>query len=356
MKSLIHLFIFLISCSISSQAQDVLVFEGKNIQASKVNILRFDFQERKYQEFKTLEVETSSSFHFTDQFIEPTFYQIKIDDQKAIRVAVEKAGKLLFSFEEKLILKSNAAKIADFGTTIGALNEHYFASLKKEYEEAVEKKDMARLEVLEKQKDDLLIQFVGSMEKAVRDMGPSAQAYQALGYFDSHKNFDFLKEMAESFERKLPKAHLTQFLRQRVDAAAQVQKGAKAPHFTTKNLEGKKIELSDYTGSYVLVDFWASWCLACRAENPKLVELYAKLQSKGFEILSISRDEEEEAYQKALAKDELTWTQVWDRDGSLAKLYLVSSLPANFLLDPKGKIMAKNVTADQLDAILKEVF
>lgn len=356
MKSFIQLFLALMMFSSSACAQKKIHFEGNGIAAEKLTILRFDYKEKKYKAVSTHDIGTSGTFSFKDHFKEPIFYRIKLDDQEPVRIAVEKAGTFSMGMQAKqLTVQSESGGLADFGKTMAELNNRYFADLKKEYEVAVENQDMARLEVLEKQKDELLVEFVGAMENTVREMGPSAKAYQALSFFDDHKNFDFLAEMAAAFEKSLPKSHLTQFLNRRVDMAAQVQKGAKAPGFITATLKGDKLTLKDYQGKYVLIDFWASWCLACRAENPKLVSLYEQLKSHGLEMLSISRDEEEKAYKKALEKDQLSWTQVWDRDNSLANLYLVSSLPANFLLDPQGKIIAKNLTADQLEAMMVDL-
>ncbi len=354
MKSLVQLFALLMVWSCTGTTQKDIVFEARDIQAKQVTILRYDYKKREYTEVKTMDIGKNGTFTYEDQFKEPIFYRVQLDDQPPVRIAVERAGKFSLSMEEnELSAQSDAGGISDFGKTMDEINNHFFADLKKEYEVAVEKQDMARLEVLEKQKDELLIEFVAAIEKAVRDMGPSARAYQALSFFDDHKNFEFLKEMATAFEASLPKSHLTQFISNRVERAAQVQKGAQAPSFKTLSLEGEKISLENYRGKYLLIDFWASWCLACRAENPKLVILYDKMKDKGLEMLSISRDEEEAAYKKAMEKDQLSWTQVWDRDNSLASLYLISSLPANFLLDPEGMIIAKNVTADQLEEILR---
>ena len=99
----------------------------------------------------------------------------------------------------------------------------------------------------------------------------------------------------------------------------------------------------------------ASWCLPCLAERPKLVEVYESRRPQGFHILSISLDEEADKWEAAIAKGQMPWRQVRDADGAIAGLYLVSSLPANFLLGPEGKILAKNVTAEQLEALLGEL-
>ncbi len=136
--------------------------------------------------------------------------------------------------------------------------------------------------------------------------------------------------------------------------------GAQAPEFAQNDTEGKPVKLTDFRGKYVLIDFWASWCGPCRAENPHVVKAYEKYKSKNFEILGVSLDEPtgRAAWLKAIEDDKLTWTQVSDLkfwDNEAAKLYGVRGIPQNFLLDPKGKIIARNLRGDALEAKLAEV-
>ena len=353
MKSLVFLAGLLLAFNAFTQPETR--FELSGITAAEVEIWRFDFVQGDYVYLATIQAEENGAGTFQDTFQEPVLYQFRLGPEQRVAVAVEKPGLFQLSQNETFELQSKSGAIADFGKTIQELSEHYFGELKVAYEDAVEKQDMERLAVLEKQKDELLIQFIQGMETAVRNMGPSAEAYQALTYFDSHKNFGFLAEMAEAFEKQYPQAGMAKALKQRVERAALVQRGATAPGFTARDIASETVTLSGYHGSYVLVDFWASWCLACRAENPKLVTLYKKLHTRGFEILSISLDEAAEKWEQAIGKDQLSWRQVRDADGALAGLYMVSSLPANFLLDPDGRIVAKNVTADQLEVLLMEL-
>ncbi|OAV66622.1 Thiol-disulfide oxidoreductase resA [Bacteroidales bacterium Barb6XT] len=136
--------------------------------------------------------------------------------------------------------------------------------------------------------------------------------------------------------------------------------GKKAPDFTVNDVEGKPVKFSDYLGKgYVLVDFWAAWCGPCRRENPNVVKVYAKYHDKGFDIFGVSLDRSKEAWVKAIEKDNLTWTHVSDLlywNSEPAKLYGVRAIPANFLIDKDGIIVAKNLRGEDLDKILGEYF
>ncbi|UOR03905.1 AhpC/TSA family protein [Hymenobacter aerilatus] len=131
------------------------------------------------------------------------------------------------------------------------------------------------------------------------------------------------------------------------------------PTFTQADPNGKMVKLSDFRGKYVLVDFWASWCGPCRKENPNVVALYNQYRDKGFDVLGVSLDSKKEAWQKAIQADGLTWTHVSDLQGwknQVAVDYGISAVPQNFLIDPQGKVIAKNLRGEELQAKLATLF
>jgi peroxiredoxin len=137
--------------------------------------------------------------------------------------------------------------------------------------------------------------------------------------------------------------------------------GAIAPDFTQNDVNGTPVSLSSFKGKYVLIDFWASWCGPCRAENPTVVKAYNKFKSKNFTIIGVSLDKPEGKadWLAAIKNDGLNWTQVSDLkfwSNEVALQYAVQSIPHNFLLDPTGKIIAKDLRGNDLDKKLTEIF
>ncbi|MFT3824944.1 MAG: TlpA disulfide reductase family protein [Chitinophagaceae bacterium] len=134
--------------------------------------------------------------------------------------------------------------------------------------------------------------------------------------------------------------------------------GRSAIVFTQNNVHGKPVDLSAFKGKYVLIDFWASWCGPCRAENPNLVKTYNKYSNKGFTILGVSLDENREKWIAAIAKDKLTWEHVSDLKGwknEAALKYEIHYVPANFLINPNGIIIAHNLYSEDLDNKLAQL-
>ena len=141
--------------------------------------------------------------------------------------------------------------------------------------------------------------------------------------------------------------------------AKNLEVGGLAPEIELPSPEGKPIKLSSTRGNYVLIDFWASWCRPCRAENPNNVKLYKKYHDKGFEIYGVSLDKSKDAWLKAISDDELTWIHVsdlkfWQSEG--ARTYNVRGIPHTVLLDKEGKIIATGLRGKSLEDKLAELF
>ncbi|NML22234.1 AhpC/TSA family protein [Pseudoflavitalea sp. G-6-1-2] len=140
--------------------------------------------------------------------------------------------------------------------------------------------------------------------------------------------------------------------------AKKIDIGQPAIAFTQNNQHGEPVSLASLKGKYVLIDFWASWCGPCRAENPNVLKAYKKFHDKNFEIIAVSLDEKKEPWLAAIEKDGLPWIHVSDLKGwknEVSVAYGITAVPQSFLLDKEGKVIAKNLRGEELEAKLKQL-
>ncbi len=149
-------------------------------------------------------------------------------------------------------------------------------------------------------------------------------------------------------------------VRQFVEEMAKLKRlavGQPAPEFESLTPNNQKVKLSDFKGKYTLVDFWASWCMPCREENPNIVKQYQAYKDRGFTVLGVSLDGNPGSWMRAIQQDGLEWTNVSDLQqwgSEVVGLYRIQAIPTSYLLDPEGIIIAKNLRGTELAAFLKK--
>ncbi|MDR0738413.1 MAG: AhpC/TSA family protein [Prevotellaceae bacterium] len=168
-------------------------------------------------------------------------------------------------------------------------------------------------------------------------------------------NVEELTTLLANIEDK--EAEITKVIQPRLTNLQNVATGSPFVDVELNDVNDNPVKLSSVAGkgTYVLVDFWASWCGPCRQENPNVVALYKQYHEKGFDVVGISRDRNKDAWLKGIAEDGLAWTHLWDKEGAACKSYVVDFIPTTFLLDKEGKIIARNLDSDVLRDKLKEL-
>jgi len=186
----------------------------------------------------------------------------------------------------------------------------------------------------------------------------SLAGFYAATTLDQSQYESELIAFAEEVKTKFPKNKAVQSFVNKMEGIKPVSVGQIAPEFELNDTEGKLVKLSDFKGKYVLLDFWASWCAPCREENPNIVRQYETFKTKGFTVLGVSLDEDKSDWLKAIKSDRLTWSHVSELkrwDGKVTNQYKVEGIPASFLLDPQGKIIAKNLRGVDLQNYLEKM-
>lgn len=182
--------------------------------------------------------------------------------------------------------------------------------------------------------------------------------FLSLKYLLTSYEIAQIETLVASFKDDAKKSVYTTNISNRLAVLKKSQVGSLAPEFSMNDADGNLIALSSYRGKYVLIDFWASWCGPCRAENPNVVAAFKKFNKKGFNIFGVSLDENKDKWLEAIKKDGLTWKHVSDLKGwgnAAAKIYGVNSIPHSVLLDKEGIIIAKNLRGEELLKKLEEV-
>jgi len=232
-----------------------------------------------------------------------------------------------------------------------------------EYSAARKAKDKAKQDAAEKQIDAIDSAKTENVYGKYIKTNPNSPI--AVFVLRDYAGYAINADKISPLYNKLPAAQkeyaFSKTFKSQIDIAAKTGIGKMAMDFTQNDTLEKPVSLASFKGKYVLLDFWASWCGPCRAENPNVVAAYNKYHDKGFNVLSVSLDQPgaKEKWLKAIHDDNLAWTHVSDLkfwDNAVAKEYGIQAIPQNFLIDPDGKIVGKDLRGDDLVNKLATIF
>jgi len=236
-------------------------------------------------------------------------------------------------------------------------------SVDSTYEEVCKNKDKAALDSIEKTYTQIYKDFDKEKDNAIiayAEQNPTSvfSAWTISKNMLYVPDLDAFKKVYGSFSPTVQGSVYGKKIKKAIDLAERVAIGNPALDFTMNDTAGTPVSLSSFRGKYVVLDFWASWCHPCRHENPYIVAAYNKYKNKNFTVLSVSLDNQKQAWLKAIHDDGLTWTHVSDLKlwkNAVASMYGIKSIPTNFLLDPDGKIIGRNLMNEDLDKTLAKV-
>jgi peroxiredoxin len=327
-------------------------------------VILAELTEQQFADRDTAEVKKDGSFEMTGTVPETGIYKLAIDPKNPILFVLDNK-KIEFEADANNVSETYTVKGSKDSELLKELNGLMMASqkqmdgLKQRYMAASSSSQPDSIKAIEAAANRVQESSEKRFKNFIRKNPNSIMSvYSTLTLINPEEQYAFADSMLSVYKKTLPTAKYTKALDKRLSALGSVTTGRPAPDITLPTPDGKTISLSSLRGKYVLIDFWASWCGPCRRENPNVVKMYNKYKDKGFEIFGVSLDQSKEKWVKAIADDQLTWPHVSDLKGwesAAGKLYNVTAIPHTVLIDKEGKIVAKNLRGEALEAKLAEV-
>jgi thiol-disulfide isomerase/thioredoxin len=372
----------IISCSKVKDGEYLITGTATGIENGKTIILQGqDPTTMMTVALDTVKVE-NGKFEIKGKVTEPAFHTLILQDANAPIPFILETGEITIAIDKDSIHKTKIA---------GTYNNDEFVKFNDELTKTqkrlidFQKNNTQKMQTAQQTKDTAVINGLMKEYMTIQTEVQEDSKKKYVTYAESHpKSFistliiqgmvqdpsaDMKKAetLYNSLDESLKTTSPGKKIKEKLGQAKMPSVGATAPavgspnwrsDFSAPNPEGKTVSLKESLGKVTIVDFWASWCGPCRQENPHVVAIYKELHSKGLNIIGVSLDKDATKWKEAIAKDGLTWTQVshlkfWDEP--IAAQYGVQSIPATFILDASGKVVAQDLRGDELRAKVLEL-
>jgi thiol-disulfide isomerase/thioredoxin len=365
-------FVLLLSCSTTSSSTVGFELKGKFGNAHNETVYLEQLSPEGVKPIDTVKLDDKGEFTITPKVNEIGFYRLKFTDKNF--------ATLILDSNQHVVIKGDAQDLGNTYTVEGspdsklfwdlnqasAVNYRKRDSLQKTFQAFVNMAKMDSLRIdsmsnaLEKPYMVLVAKHNAYLKDFIEKNNASFASLAAIQQLQPEEFLSTFVKLDEGLSKKYPTSAYIKSFHESVASQKKLAVGTPAPEISMNTPEDKPLALSSMKGKVVLVDFWASWCGPCRAENPNVVKAYNKYKSKGFDVYSVSLDKDKDKWIAAIQKDGLAWQnhvcdfKSWQ--SPVVQLYNFNGIPYNVLLDKNGNIIGKSLRGEDLEKKLAEIF